>query len=156
MNNLYKLSSTLIDIPIGYKESIRYFKGVNTLSFDLSEFHTEINPIVKLDIDFNDETEIITRYYNFSHPNKIVDLISKTFYPNKDYQNSIMFPTFFIKFLNGEEYIYQCPIKIVKNSFFSEFSNVSISDVQFIDNTENSLFVTLDTGRGDILNIKIK
>jgi hypothetical protein len=156
MNKLYKPASSYADFPIGYQESMRNYKGVNEISFDLSEFYTEINPIIKLDIDFNDKSEIISKVYNFNYPNSIVELITNTYYPDKDYQNIIYYPTFYLKYLNGKDFVYQCPIKIAKNSFYSEFSSIEISEVQFIDNTENSLFVTLNTGIGDILNIKIK
>ena len=156
MNKLFKLSSSYGDNPIGYQEPMRYYKGVNELLFDVSEVHTEINPIVKLDIDFNDGSEIITKFYNFRFPNAIVDVIYKTYYPDKDNQNIIYYPTLYLKFLNGKDFIYQCPIKIAKNSFYTEFSSIDIAGAQFIDNTENSLFVTLDTGIGDILNIRIK
>jgi hypothetical protein len=156
MNKLFKLSSSNIDIPIGYQEPIRTFKGVNELSFDVSEVHTEINPIIKLNIDFNDGSEVISKTYNFVYPNSIVEQIIKVYYPDKDNQNVIYYPTLFLKFLNGKDYVYQCPIKISKNSFYSEFSTINVAGAQFIDNTENSLLITLDTGIGDILNIKIK
>jgi hypothetical protein len=156
MNKLFKLSSSYGDLPIGYQESIRYYKGVNEISFDISEVHTEINPIIKLDIDFNDGSEVLTKNYNFKFHNTIVDVIHKTYYPDINNQNVIYYPTLFLKFLNGKDYVYQCPIKISKNSFYSEFSRIDVAGVQFIDNIENSLFVTLDTIMGDILNIKIK
>jgi len=156
MNKLFKLSSSYADLPIGYQESIRFYKGVNELLFDVSEANTELNPIIKLDIDFNDGSEVLTKNYNFKYPNTIVDVIYKTYYPDKDNQNVIYYPTLFLKFLNGKDFVYQCPIKIAKNSFYSEFSTINVAGAQFIDNIENSLFVTLDTGMGDILNIRIK
>jgi hypothetical protein len=156
MDNLFKLSSDYIDYTFGYQEPMRFYKGVTEVSFDLSEFQNNTNPIVKLDIDFNDGSEVISKFYNFEYPYKIVDLIKKTYYPNKDHHTFILSPTFLLKFLNGKEFVYQCPIKITKNSFFTEFSNINVTGAQFIDNEENSLFVTLDTGIGDILNIKIK
>ena len=156
MNKLFKPASSYIGFPIGYQEQMRYYKGVNEISFDLSELHTEINPIVKMDIDFNDGSEIIHKNYNFMQPNSIVELLFNTYYPDKDYQNIIYYPTFYLKYLNGTDFVYQCPIKIARNSFYTEFLGIDISGVQFIDNTENSLFVTLNTRIGDILNIKIK
>jgi hypothetical protein len=156
MNDLFKLSADYINDPIGYQEPIRIYKGVNGISFDVSEFHNENNPIVKLDIDFNDGSEFITKFYNFEYPNKIVEVISNFYHPDKDYQIIIYYPTIYMKFLNGKEFVYQCPIKVSKNSFYTEFLNIDIADAQFIDNSDNSLFVTLDTKIGDILNIKIK
>ena len=156
MNNLFTLSLDNINNPIGYQEPMRFYKGTSELSFDLSECNTLNNPIVKIDIDFNDGSEVISRYYNFNYHDKITENIINLFYPNTDTQNIIYYPTFFIKFLNGTDFVYQCPIKISKNSFFTNFSNIDIAGVQFIDNIENSLFLTLDTGMGDILNIKIK
>lgn len=156
MDKLFKLSSDYKDNPIGYQEPMRYFKGVNELYFDVSELHTEINPIVKLDIDFNDGSKVISKFYNFKYADKVVEVISNTFNPQKDFQLIIYYPTIFIKFLDGKEFVYQCPIKISKNSFYSQFSKIDIAGVQFIDNVDNSLFVTLDTKIGDILNIKIK
>jgi hypothetical protein len=156
MNNIYTLTSNYINLPIGYKEQIRSFKGITELSFNLTQANSESNPIIKLDIDFNDGTEIITKKYDFVNKNKIVDLINKTFYPDNKAQIIIYFPTFFIKYLNGQDFVYQCPIKIAKSSFYSEYNNIEISGGQLIDNTENSLFVVLDNKKGDILNIKIK
>jgi hypothetical protein len=156
MDKLFKLSSNYENYPIGYQEPMRYFKGVNELLFDVSELHSEINPIVKLDIDFNDGSKVISKFYNFKYPDKVVEIISNTYNPESDVQNIIYYPTIFIQFLNGKEFVYQCPIKIAKNSFYSEFLKIDIAGVQFIDNVDNSLFVTLDTKSGDILNIKIK
>ena len=156
MNNIYTLTSNYLSLPIGFKESIRSFKGITDLSFNLNQADSEINPIIKIDIDFNDGSEIITKKYDFVNKNKIVNLINKTFYPDSTAQIIIYYPTFFIKYLNGKDFVYQCPIKIAKSSFYSEYNNIEVSGVQFIDNTENSLFVTLDTKNSNILNIKIK
>ena len=156
MNNSFNLSLDNINNNIGYQEPMRFYKGITELSFNLSECNKPSNPIVKIDIDFNDGSDIISKYYNFNYPNKITEIITNSFYPNKDTQNIIYYPTFFIKFLNGMDLVYQCPIKISKNSFYTNISNIDIAGVQFIDNTENSLFLILDTGMGDILNIKIK
>ena len=156
MSNIYTLASEYINIPIGYQESIRYFKGITEISFDLVQANLENNPIIKIDIDFNDGSEILIKKYDFSNPSKILELITKTFHPDKTAQNIIYYPTFFIKYLNGKDFVYQCPIKVAKSSFYKEYLNIEPSGVQFIDNTENSLFVTLDTRIGAILNIKIK
>lgn len=156
MDTLFKLSSNYQDLPIGYQEPMRFYKGVTELYFDVSELHNETNPIVKIDIDFNDNSKIISKYYNYKYPNKIIEPVSNVYYPDVDYQNIIYYPTIFIKFLTGKEFVYQCPIKISKNSFYTEFLNIQIADAQFIDDDNNSLFVTLDTRIGDILNIKIK
>lgn len=156
MNKLFKLETNYINDPIGYQEPIRFFKGSNELSFDLSEIHTTINPIVKLDIDFNDGSPVITKDYNFNYPQKIAEIITNTYYANNDTQNIIYYPTFFIKFLNGKEFVYQCPIKISKNSLYTKFIRLDIANAQFIDDSQNSLFVVFDTKIGDNLNIKIK
>lgn len=156
MNNSFKLLIDFINDPIGYQEPIRYFKGFNEMSFDLSEINISNNPIIKLDIDFNDGSPVVTKHYNFNDPEKITEIITNTYYPNKDTQNIIYYPTIFIKFLNGKQFVYQCPIKISKNSLYSQFVQLDVANAQFIDNNENSLFVIFDTKMGDILNIKIK
>jgi hypothetical protein len=156
MNNSFNLSLNYINNSIGYQEPMRFYKGISEISFDLSECNTLLNPIVKIDINFNDGSDVVSKYYNFNYPDKITEIITNTFYPNVDTQNIIYNPTFFIKFLDGKDFVYQCPIKISKNSFYTDFLNMDIGGVQFIDNAENSLFLTLDTRIGDILNIKIK
>jgi hypothetical protein len=156
MNNSFKLLIDYVNNPIGYQEPIRYFKGSSKLLFDLSEVNTQNNPIIKLDIDFNDGSPVITKHYNFNDPQKIVEIITNTYYPYKDTQNIIYYPTFFIKFLHGNQFVYQCPIKISKNSLYTQFVQLDVANAQFIDNSENSLFVIFDTKMGDILNIKIK
>lgn len=156
MDTLFKLSSNYEGYPIGYQEPMRFYKGVTELYFNVSELHNEINPIIKLDIDFNDNSEVISKYYDYTYPNKIVESVSNIYQPDEIYQSIIYYPTIFIKFLNGKEFVYQCPIKISKNSFYTEFLNIDVAGAQFIDNEDNSLFVTLDTRIGDILNIKIK
>jgi hypothetical protein len=156
MEKTFTLKSDYIGLSGGYLEEFRYFKGVNELIFDLSEVHNDFNPIVNLTIDFNDGSEIFTKTYNFKYPQKIVDPIVNTFYPYNYTQHIIYYPTFYIKYLNGINFVYQCPIKIAKNSFFGEFCNIDVSGVQFVDDIDNSLFTTLQTRKGDILNIKIK
>jgi len=156
MNSKFILNVDYKGLKGQYKETIRYYKGVNQIFFDLSLVHSTENPIVKIDIDFNEGSDIITRIYNYNNHDEIINLISNEFYPNPDYQEVIYFPTMYIKYLDGTDFAWQCPIKITKNSFFGEFSNIEIGSCQFIDDNNNSLFVTLDTGIGDILNIKIK
>lgn len=156
MDNSYRLASIYIANPIGFKEAFRSFKGETELIFDVSEAHTTLNPVVKLKIDFNDGSEVINKIYNFNQHNKIVEPIIHTFIPDKENQIIIYFPTIFIHFLDGTMFVYQCPIKIVKSSFFNDYNTLDVGNAQFIDDSSNSLFATLDTGKGDILNIKIK
>lgn len=156
MNKLFTLSLNYINNPIGYQEPMRFYKGISELSFDLSECNTPANPIVKIDIDFNDGSDVVSKFYNFEYPNKITEVITNVFYPDTDTQNIIYYPTFFIKFLDGTDFVYQCLIKISKNSFYTDFLNIDIAGAQFIDNIDNSLFLSLQTQIGDILNIKIK
>lgn len=156
MNKTFKLTTNSFGLPIGYKEGIRVFKGETDITIDISVVHLLNNPIIKMDIDFNDDTEILTKCYDFAYPTKIAEPIVHTFSPDKITQNVIYFPTVFMKFLNGDEFIYQCPIKISKSSFYNDYFNLNVGNAQFIDNSINSLFCTLDTAKGDILNIKIK
>jgi len=156
MNKIFKLTTHSFGFPIGYKEDIRPYKGETTITINVSIAHKTVNPIIKMDIDFNDDSEKITKSYDFSYPNKIAEPIVHTFLPDKVTQNVIYFPTVFMKFLNGDEFIYQCPIKISKSSFYNDYFNINVGNAQFIDNSDNSLFCTLDTAKGDILNIKIK
>lgn len=156
MDKTFKLTANLFNLPIGYKEDIRVYKGNTDIIIDISVANKLTNPIIKMDIDFNDSSEIITKTYDFSYPDKIAEPIVHTFLPNKITQNIIYFPTVFMKFLNGDGFIYQCPIKISKSSFYNNYVNINVGNAQFIDNSENSLFCTLDTAKGDILNIKIK
>ena len=156
MNKTFKLTTHSFDLPIGYKEAIRVYKGNTDIIIDVSVANKSINPIIKMDIDFNDGSEILSKSYDFSYPAKIAEPIVHTFFPDKITQNVIYFPTVFMKLLNGDEFIYQCPIKISKSSFYNDYFNLNVGNAQFIDNSDNSLFCTLDTAKGDILNIKIK
>lgn len=158
MDKTFKIKSDWSSISIGYKDGMRFYKGETEIIIDISPAHTTNNPIIKMKIDFNDDSEVIIKYYDFSSPDKIAELIKHTFKPivGYDYQNIVYFPTVFMEFLNGDEFIYQCPVKILKSSFYTDYVNINVGNAQFIDESTNSLFCTLDTAKGDILNIKIK
>lgn len=156
MDTTYKLSQKYIGLGGIAIDSVRVFKGKNEIFFDLSAVHSNYNPIIKIDVDFNDKTPILTKYYNFNNRLAIVEPISHIYFPDENYHSAVYYPTLYITYLNGRNFVYQCPVNMVQNSFYSQYRNLDIASCQFIDNKENHLFSLLDTGYGDILNLKIK
>jgi hypothetical protein len=156
MDTTYKLSQKYIGLGGLAIDFVRAFKGRTLISFDVSAVHNEHNPIIKLKIDFNDNSPFLLKTYNFDNKIEISEPISHVFYPDSNFHSVVYYPTIYIEYLNGLNFIYQCPVKMIKNSYYNDYSNLDIASCQFIDNTENHLFSVLDTGRGDILNIKIK
>lgn len=156
MSNLYILP-TYNGVNKFYEESVRYFKGKTDIIYDLSQVESTVYTIIKVNIDFNDNSPLYKDEYDYINKNKLkTNKIIHTYYPINESENIFYYPTLNITFSNFETYTYQTPIRITKESFYTKYQNVELHDMQFIDNTENSLFVTLNSINGDILNLKIK
>ncbi len=156
MNNLY-----ILPIYDGVnkfdEEPVRYFKGKTDIIYDLSQVESTLYTIIKINIDFNDDSPLYKEEFDYVNINKLKNnKIIHTYYPSNQNGNIFFYPTLSITFSNFDTYIYQTPIRITKESFYTKYQNVELHDMQFIDNTENSLFVTLNSINGDILNLKIK
>ena len=156
MNNIYTIPSQYNGIEFSIEEPVRNFKGITEIFFNMSQILSGNYPITKIIIDFNDDTPIYKRYFSYNDPQKIESIISHTYHPSDFEYNIVYYPTMFIIFSNFNTLIYQANVKISKESFYSEYKRISVASCQFIDNIENSIFLTLDTARGDILNLKIK
>lgn len=156
MDTIYKLSQKYI----GYKgivvDAIRVFKGKTEIGIDVSGVHLDYNPIIKLDIDFNDGTPLLSKSYNFDNSSSIVQPVFHAYLPDNAYHSVVYYPSLYLTFLNGSDLMYQCPVRILQKSYYNQYKNIDIASAQFIDNKENDLFCVMDTGNGDILNIKIK
>lgn len=157
MNKKYTLYSSLNGEKGGLEDGLRLFKGETELIFDFSEVGGGLYPIVKLVCDFNDGSDLYVREYDFENPSNISDeLIKHIFYPKSYTDNVFYYPTFYIYFSNFNRFVYQTPIRITKESFYSRYKRVTVNSAQLVDDGENSLFVTFQTSDGDILNSKIK
>lgn len=156
MNNIYILPA--YDGVTSIKEAtVRYFKGETELIYDMSRIEDGIYTIVKINIDFNDGSAVYKDEYDYLNTGKLTNTkINHKFFPSNQVSNLFFYPTLKITFSNFDTFTYQTPIRITKDSFYSKYENLELHDVQFIDNSENSLFVTLNSINGDILNLKIK
>jgi hypothetical protein len=136
--------------------NIRYFKGITELTFNLDNLQNSFADVIKIDVDFNDGTPILIKEFNFLDKNQILDPITHKYKPSDTHHYIIYYPTIYITYSNFLKDIYQFPIRVSKPSFFKNQKYLSVSSCQFIDNSDNSMFVTLEDSRGDILNLKIK
>lgn len=136
--------------------NIQYFKGVTDITFILDDLKTSPLNTIKIDIDFNDGTPILTKEFNFLDENLIFDPISHRYSPSNTHHYVIYYPTIYITYSNFQKDVFQFPIRISKPSFYKNQKHLTISSCQFIDNSDNSMFVTLEDSKGDILNLKIK
>jgi hypothetical protein len=156
MNNLYILP-VYDGVDKFFEEPVRYFKGKTDIIYDLSQIEGTSYKIIKINIDFNDDSLLYKEEFDYININKLKNnKIVHTYYPSNKHGNIFFYPTLSITFSNFETYTYQTPIRITKESFYTKYQNVELHDMQFIDNTEHSLFVTLNSINGDILNLKIK
>lgn len=156
MNKIYTISSEYNGLSARYIEPIRVFKGMTDISYDIEGISSGNTSIIKIIADFNDGTELLSLDYSFINQESIKIPITHRFKPSEVYQFAIYYPTIFITFSNFTTFVYQTPLKIAKESFYSEYERLDVASCQFIDNAENSMFVIFDTGKGDILNLKIK
>lgn len=157
MNTLYKLSSLYNGMDGGLEEDIRYFKGETEIFFDFSEIGSSGYSIIKIVSDFGDKTPVYIRNYNYDDSNLIINEPIKHIYlPSPNQDNVFYYPTFSIFFSNFKKFIYQTPIRITKDSFYSKYKKLTVNSAQFIDDGNDTLFVTLQSLDGDILNVKIK
>lgn len=156
MNNTYTIPSEYNGIEFAFGEPIRKFKGITEIFFNINAILSGNKSITKIVIDFNDDTPIYKRYFSYKNPEEIGNVISHRYHPSDIEYNIVYYPTMYITFSNFNTLIYQATVKISKESFYSEYKRISVASCQFIDNLDNSMFLTLDTARGDILNLKIK
>jgi hypothetical protein len=142
-------------IAAGIEDLIRKFKGEIEITFNLKDISEGDYEIINITVDFNDNTPLYIREYNFNENIGALPIKHK-FKPSLNTYNIIYYPTIYITFSNFKRFIYQTPILIAQESFYTKYQNLNIANSQFIDNIENSMFVTFDTEYGDILNLKIK
>jgi len=154
--NTITLPSNFSGLQAEFSDAIKYFKGNVDINFDVSSIFSLQNPIIKLVMDFNDESPKLIRNFSFDNPSKIVEPIVHKYIPSEDYYNIVYYPTIFITFANFNRFVYQVPVRISKESFYSKYEKIKIAACQFIDDSDNSLFITLDTINGDIINLKLK
>lgn len=157
MDTYYKLAS-IYNGEEGAKEEIsRNFKGETEISIDLSDAAEGDYYIVKIIVDFNDGTPLHIREYDVTDHKKITrDYIKHKYYPSNEYDFKFYYPTIYVTYSNFKQFIYQIPIKILKESFFSSYKNIEIDSCQFVDDENDSVFVNFSDSNGDILRLKIK
>jgi len=160
MNTLnYTLTAVAENIGTSYKivEKIKVSQGLTRVDYDLSGLYNQNLQIIKVELDFNDNSPIYTRDYSFDNTYDILqEHIIHDFHEVRDYDSVIYYPSFTITYLNFSVLTIQTPIKIKKPSFYSEHKRMVISDIQFIDDVDDSIFATLRNKNGDIINLKIK
>lgn len=156
MNNTYIIPSQYNGLDAAFEEPIRKFKGTTEIFFDFKNVSVGNEQIIKIVIDFNDGGPLYKKYFSYENPEEMGNIISHIYHPTEFEYNIVYYPTMFITFSNFNTLIYQAIVKIAKESFYSEYKRLSLASCQFIDNEENSMFLTLDTAKGDILNLKIK
>jgi len=150
MDSYYKLTTFG---GLGYTYPARTFKGETEIVIDFSNLVGLTNPIIKIEINFTDDTDILVKKFSFSEINKLeLDLIKHTLYPSVDTYNVFYYPTITITYLDFSIFRYQMPIKIAQNSFYKEYENLYIGNAQFLDDTDNSVFVMMDTAKGNVIN----
>jgi hypothetical protein len=156
MNNIYILPA-YDGVNLIKETPVRYFKGETEIIYDMSQIEDGIYTIVKINVDFNDGSTIYKDEYDYIDNGKLTNTkIVHKFHPSNQVSNLFFYPTLKITFSNFDTFTYQTPIRITKDSFYSKYENLELHDMQFVDNSENSLFVTLNSINGDILNLKIK
>jgi len=156
MNKTYILPAYDKRSPIK-EASIRYFKGETDIIYDMSQIENGLYTMINIVIDFNDGTPLYRDEYDYINKEKLKNTkIVHKFFPSNKVGNFFFYPTLKITFSDFSVFTYQTPIRITKESFYSKYKNVELHDMQFIDNPDNSLFVTLNSINGDILNLKIK
>jgi hypothetical protein len=136
---------------------VRYFKGETDIIYDLSEVEDGIYTIIKVRVDFNDNSEIYTDEYDYLNRFKLKNTkIEHKFFPSLETGNIFYYPTLKVTFSNFQTLVYQTPVRITRESMYSKYQNLELHEMQLIDNSEDSLFITLNSINGDILNLKIK
>lgn len=158
MNNVYLIDSIYNGSPDpgGAEMTLRKFKGITEITFDLTDIATGDYEIIKVIADFNDGTPILEKDYSFSNKNLIKSPIKHTYVPPIKTYTKILYPTLYITFSNFKTFVFQAPIMIAKDSFYTRYKNLNIAFSQFLDDSNNSMFIAFDTENGDILNLKLK
>lgn len=157
MNTIYTIGSEYNGTQGGIVHPIRIFKGETEISFDLTQLAEGEYSIAKIIIDFNDDSPLLIKEYTFGDARKVVsEVFKRTYYPDINNYYIVYYPTIYITYSNFNQFKYQSVIKIAKESFYTEYENLEIGASQFLDNSKNSMFVILDSSKGDNFNLIIK
>jgi hypothetical protein len=155
MNNDYIIPDTFNGADREYLAELVTYKGTTGITYKFKELGSGI-PIIKIVADFNNGAPVVIRNFSYEDPNNIMEDMNTTYEPTDSTQYIVYYPTFFIFFANFTKLVYQIPLRIAKSSFYSDYEKLTVASCQFIDDSNNSVFLTLDTLKGDILNLKIK
>lgn len=154
MEAYYKLESLA---GTGYAYPAKFFKGETELIIDFSNLIGITYPIIKIEIDFNDGSPMFVSEFSHTETNKLeLTQIKHKYYPDSETYNLMYYPTIYVTNLIFSKFAYQMPIRISKESFYSNYENLTVASTQFVDNSANSLFLILDTAKGDNLNLIVK
>lgn len=156
MNTNYIIPANFNGTDRQYYDELKTFKGPTDVTFTFSAVASGDIPILKIIADLNNDTPVIIKDFSYDDPEKMKQPIFGRYEPTDSYHYMIYYPTFIIVFANFTKLYYQIPIRVGKSSFYSEYEKLTLASCQFIDNSDNSMFLTLDTLKGDILNLKIK
>lgn len=164
MNTLYyNLTGTQITQKpyVTITEKIKVSKGITVVTFSLKELTVHGYGAVNITVDFGDNTPKYIRDFKFEEGYDILeeDIVHK-YIPDERYDNTLFYPVISITFLNNYSTFtlldIEIPIRISRPSFYSEHKNLTVSSIQFVDETDDPMFATFQTANGDILNLKIK
>ena len=158
MNTVYyTLTSEYNGVNYISFDDVKVCKGETEVVIDASRLPNIDSNIIKVEVDFGDETPVFERNYEFrENYNILSDLIRHVYHPDTISFNIIYYPTIIITYTNFSQLIFQLTLKISKSSIFSDYKGVVVSSAQFVDDEDDSIFTVLESLNGDILNLKIK
>lgn len=159
MNTVYTLlssSSTTTNIPP------RTFKGMVSLTYQLSSINVGTKIPLRMEFNTNLGDSYVfsdVREFNFESS---VSILLKPYTHTYNYINlngvaiNSYYTTIKITYSDFTVYQYVIPINIYANSFYSEHKSLKVANSQFVDDSDNSLFISFDNGNGDVLHSIIK
>jgi len=164
MNSLYyTLSAPSLkeQVDTVIYEDLRVFKGTTSITYDLQKLYPYSHDIIKLTIDFGDGSIPIVKNYRFDDiTDQNLEILKKPiiheYIPRSDVDYVVYYPTLTMRYSNFKTLTIEMPIRLSRPSYYTEYRNLTISSIQFIDDENDSIFTTLQTANGDILNLKIK
>lgn len=155
MNTTYFILSDFNGMRGDYLYLPRKYKGLTSISFNLTALALGNYYPMSVKIDFGDGSPILERTTSFMNITGVFGEIYSHEYNASDSIESYQ-PIIYVTYSNFRVFTYRMPINIYKASFFTDCKNLEVGTSQFVDVSSNEMFVSFDTANGDVLNLKLK
>ncbi len=154
MNNTFFITATAGSAITSSIQPVRTFKGDTDIVIDFSNIVETNIKLIKLQIDFGDNTSIEKVY---GSKEDLFTPITHTYYPSDTTYISAKRCSVSLVFSNFTIHNIVLPINIAQASFLSEYGTLTVKRAQFIDSVNvGDMFLVLESEKHNLYNATLK